>query len=300
MINIRSDFKRNKMVYFLMLPVLVYFIIFNYIPMVGVVMGFQQFSPRGGIFGSPWVGLKHFKDFFTSVYFFRLLKNTFLLSLYDLLWGFPAPIILALLLNEIKNKAFKKTIQTISYLPYFISLVVICGIVADFTTSDGVITELLVALGGKRENLLGQAKYFRTIYIGSNIWQSAGFGSIIYLAALSSVDQELYDAAIIDGAGRLRQTWHITLPGIVSTIIILLIIRVGTIFAVGSEKIILLYSPVTYETADIISSYVYRKGLQEFNYGYSTAVNLFNSLINTTFLLITNKISKTYSETSLF
>jgi putative aldouronate transport system permease protein len=288
------------MVYFLMLPVLVYFIIFNYIPMVGVVMGFQQFSPRGGIFGSPWVGLKHFKDFFTSVYFFRLLKNTFLLSLYDLLWGFPAPIILALLLNEIKNKAFKKTIQTISYLPYFISLVVICGIVADFTTSDGVITELLVALGGKRENLLGQAKYFRTIYIGSNIWQSAGFGSIIYLAALSSVDQELYDAAIIDGAGRLRQTWHITLPGIVSTIIILLIIRVGTIFAVGSEKIILLYSPVTYETADIISSYVYRKGLQEFNYGYSTAVNLFNSLINTTFLLITNKISKTYSETSLF
>lgn len=300
MINIRSDFKRNKMIYFLMLPVLAYFIIFSYIPMAGVVMGFQQFSPRGGIFGSPWVGFKHFRDFFSSVYFFRLLKNTFLLSFYDLLWGFPVPIILALLLNEVRNKTFKKTIQTISYLPYFISLVIVCGIVADFTSSEGVITELLVALGGKRENLLGQARYFRTIYIGSNIWQSAGFGSIIYLAALSSVDQELYDAAVIDGAGRLRQTWYVTLPGIVSTIIILLIIRLGTIFAVGSEKIILLYSPVTYETADIISSYVYRKGLQEFNYGYSTAVNLFNSIINTTFLLITNKISKTYSETSLF
>ena len=300
MINIRYDFKRNKMVYFLMIPVLAYFIIFSYIPMAGIVMGFQQFTPRGGIFGSPWVGLKHFRDFFSSIYFIRLLRNTFLLSLYDLLWGFPVPIILALLLNEVKNKSFKKTIQTISYLPYFISLVIICGIVADFTASDGVITELVTSLGGKRENLLGQARYFRSIYIGSNIWQSAGFSSIIYLAALSSVDQEIYDAAIVDGAGRLRQTWHITLPGIASTIIILLIVRVGTMFAVGSEKIILLYSPATYETADIISSFVYRKGLQEFNYGYSTAVNLFNSLINTTFLLITNKISKTYSETSLF
>jgi putative aldouronate transport system permease protein len=263
-------------------------------------MAFQQFTPRGGLFNSPWVGLKHFADFFSSVYFARVLRNTVLISLYELLWGFPVPIIFALLLNEVKNKAFKKTIQTISYLPYFISLVIICGLVADFTTSNGVITNMVVALGGDRQNLLGQAGMFRTIYVSSNIWQSVGFSSIIYLAALSSVDQELYESAIIDGAGRLRQTWHITLPGIASTIIILLIIRVGTLLYVGSEKILLLYNPVIYETADVISTFVYRKGLQEFNYGYSTAVNLFNSIINTTLLLITNKLSMKFSEVSLF
>jgi putative aldouronate transport system permease protein len=300
MINIRRDFTRNKMTYVLMLPIAAYFIIFCYGPMAGVVMAFQEFSPRGGLFNSPWVGLKHFRDFFSSVYFLRVLRNTVLISFFDLVWGFPVPIIFALLLNEVKNKAFKKTIQTISYLPYFISMVIICGLVADFTTSNGVITNLVVSLGGERQNLLGQARLFRSIYVGSNIWQSLGFGSIIYLAALSSVDQELYEAAIIDGAGRLRQTWYITLPCIASTIIILLIIRMGTLLYVGSEKILLLYSPVTYETADVISTFVYRKGLQEFNYGYSTAVNLFNSVINTAFLLITNKISRKYSEISLF
>jgi putative aldouronate transport system permease protein len=300
MIDIRRDFLRNKMIYFLMIPVMAYFIIFCYAPMAGIIMGFQEFTPRGGLFNSPWVGLKHFRDFFTSVYFVRVLRNTVLISFYDLVWGFPVPIIFALLLNEVRNSTFKKTIQTISYMPYFISLVIICGLVADFTASNGVITNLVVALGGERRNLLGQAGLFRTIYVGSNIWQSVGFGSIIYLAALSSVDQELYEAAIIDGAGRLKQTWHITLPSIASTIIILLIIRMGTLLYVGSEKILLLYNPVTYETADVISTFVYRKGLQEFNYGYSTAVNLFNSIINTVFLLVTNKISRKFSEISLF
>jgi len=288
------------MIYFLLIPVIVYFVIFSYIPMTGLVMAFQNFTPKGGIFGSPWVGLKHFADFFGSTYFGRLMRNTVMISVLDLLWGFPAPILFALLLNELRGKVFKRTVQTISYMPYFISMVIICGIIADFTSSEGVITDLFVALGGERKNLLGQAGNFRTIYVASNIWQSVGFSSIIYLATLSSVDQELYEAAALDGAGRLRQVWHVTLPGIASTIIIMLILRMGSMLAVGYEKIILLYSPATYETADVISSYVYRKGLQEFNYGYSTAVGFFNSVINTALLVITNAISRKYSETSLF
>jgi len=288
------------MIYFLLIPVIVYFVIFSYIPMTGLVMAFQNFTPKGGIFGSPWVGLKHFADFFGSTYFGRLMRNTVMISVLDLLWGFPAPILFALLLNELRSKVFKRTVQTISYMPYFISMVIICGIIADFTSSEGVITDLFVALGGERKNLLGQAGNFRTIYVASNIWQSVGFSSIIYLATLSSVDQELYEAAALDGAGRLRQVWHVTLPGIASTIIIMLILRMGSMLAVGYEKIILLYSPATYETADVISSYVYRKGLQEFNYGYSTAVGFFNSVINTALLVITNAVSRKYSETSLF
>jgi len=288
------------MIYFLLIPVIVYFVIFSYIPMTGLVMAFQNFTPKGGIFGSPWVGLKHFADFFGSTYFGRLMRNTVMISVLDLLWGFPAPILFALLLNELRGKVFKRTVQTISYMPYFISMVIICGIIADFTSSEGVITDLFVALGGERKNLLGQAGNFRTIYVASNIWQSVGFSSIIYLATLSSVDQELYEAAALDGAGRLRQVWHVTLPGIASTIIIMLILRMGSMLAVGYEKIILLYSPATYETADVISSYVYRKGLQEFNYGYSTAVGFFNSVINTALLVITNAVSRKYSETSLF
>lgn len=300
MINIKRDFKRNKMIYFLILPVVLYFVIFSYVPMAGIIMAFEKFTPKGGVFGSPWVGLQNFTDFFTSIYFARVLKNTFLISFYGFVFGFPAPVLFALLLNEVGNKMFKRTVQTISYMPHFISLVVICGIIADFTTSSGVITNIYAALGGQRDNLLGKAELFRTIYITSDIWQSVGFGSIIYLAALSSIDQELYQAAYLDGAGRLRQTWHITLPGIASTIIILMILRLGLMLSVGYEKIILLYSPVTYETADVISSFVYRKGLQEFSYGYSTAVGLFNSIINTVLLVTTNALSKKFSETSLF
>jgi len=205
-----------------------------------------------------------------------------------------------LLLNEVGNKAFKKTVQTVSYLPYFISVVIVCGIIADFTASDGVITDLIVRLGGERINYLGQPEYFRTIYVLSDMWQGIGFNSIIYLAALSGIDQGLYEAAALDGANRWKQTLHVTLPGIASTIIILLILRMGSMFAVGYEKIILLYSTNTFETADVISSYVYRKGLQEFNYSYSTAVGLFNSLINTTLLVLSNKLSRKFSDTSLF
>lgn len=294
------DIKKNPGIYLILLPVLIWFIIFAYLPMFGLVMAFENYTPKGGFFGSQFVGFKHFADFFGSVYFGRLIRNTLLISLLNLLFNFPATIILALLLNEVKNKVFKKTLQTVSYLPYFISLVIVCGLIATFTASDGPITELIVGLGGKRQNYLGQPEYFRTIYILSDMWQGLGFGSIIYLAALSGIDQELYEAASLDGAGHIQQLIHVTLPGISTTIITLLILRMGTLFAVGYEKIILLYSTNTYETADVISGYVYRKGLQEFNYSYSSAVGLFNSVINTTLLVASNKLSKKFTETSLF
>ncbi len=295
-----NDIRKNKGLYIILIPVLAFFIIFAYLPMFGLIMAFEDYTPKGGFFGSKFVGFKHFIDFFSSVYFGRLIRNTLLISVLNLIFGFPAPIIFALLLNEVGNKAFKKTIQTVSYLPYFISLVIVCGLVADFTASDGPITELIVSLGGKRMNYLGQPEYFRPIYILSDMWQGIGFSSIIYLAALSGIDQELYEAAQLDGAGKIRQLIHITLPGISTTIITLLILRMGTMFAVGYEKIILLYSTNTYETADVISSYVYRKGLQEFNYSYSAAVGLFNSIINTVLLVISNALSRKFTETSLF
>lgn len=295
-----NDIKRNPGIYILMIPVLAFFIIFSYVPMGGIIMAFQNYTPKGGFFHSDFVGFKHFADFFGSIYFGRLIGNTLAISILNLIFGFPAPIIFALLLNEVGNKAFKKTVQTVSYLPYFISLVIVCGLVADFTASDGPITDLIASLGGERINYLGQPQYFRTIYILSDMWQGLGFSSIIYLAALAGIDQELYEAAALDGANRWRQTIHVTLPGIASTIIILLILRMGTMFSVGYEKIILLYSTNTYETADVISSYVYRKGLQEFNYSYSAAVGLFNSVINTVLLVFSNKMSSKFSDTSLF
>ena len=295
-----NDVRRNAGLYIILIPVLAYFFIFAYLPMGGIIMAFEQYTPKGGFLHSQWVGLKHFQDFFGSVYFGRLLKNTLAISVLNLIFGFPAPIIFALLLNEVGNKIFKKTLQTVSYLPYFISLVIVCGLVADFTGSDGPITELIVLLGGERKNYLGQPEYFRPIYILSDMWQGIGFSSIIYLAALAGIDQELYEAAGLDGANRWQQVLHVTLPGIMPTIITLLILRLGTMLAVGYEKIILLYSSNTYETADVISSYVYRKGLQEFNYSYSAAVGLFNSVINMILLIISNKLSKKYTETALF
>ncbi len=294
------DIKRNPGLYIIMIPVLAFFIIFAYVPMFGIVMAFQNYTPKGGFFHSEFVGLKHFIDFFGSVYFGRTIGNTLAISILNLVFGFPIPIIFALMLNEVGNKYFKKTIQTVSYLPYFISVVVVCGLIADFTASDGLVTELIVALGGERMNYLGQAQFFRPIYILSDMWQGIGFNSIIYLAALSGIDQELYEAAALDGAGRWRQTLHVTLPGIASTVIILLILRMGSMFSVGYEKIILLYNTNTYETADVISSYVYRMGLQNMNYSYSAAVGLFNSVINTALLVISNKISAKFSDTSLF
>ncbi|MBR6396928.1 MAG: sugar ABC transporter permease [Lachnospiraceae bacterium] len=281
-------------------PAIVFFIVFSYMPMVGLLMAFQNFKPNLGFFRSKFVGFKNFTDFFSSIYFGRTIRNTLMLSILDLVISFPVTIIFALLLNEIKNIRFKRTIQTVSYMPYFISMVVVAGIIVDFCASKGVITSAVKIFTGSNQNLLSMPSYWRPIYILSGMWQGLGFGAIIYVAALSGVDQELYEAAAIDGANRLQQCRHITLPGISSTIIIMLILRIGSLMAVGSEKTILLYNPQIYETADIISSYVYRKGLLEFNYGYSTAVSMFNSVINFALLMISNGISRKYSETSLF
>lgn len=298
--RILSDLKRNKIVYLMVLPVLAYFIIFDYIPMYGITIAFKEYNPAKGILWSPWVGLDYFREFLGSMYFERVLKNTVLLNVYNILWGFPAPIIFALMVNEIRNTHFKRLTQTITYMPHFISLIVVCGLIADFTKTDGLINQIIALFGGEKSNLLMKPEMFRTIYIASGIWQGMGWNSIIYLSALSTINHELYEASYIDGAGRWKQTIHITIPGIAPTIIILFILRLGSMLNVGFEKIILLYNPMTYETADVISSFVYRKGLLESDYSYATAVGLFNSVINFILLVVTNKFSKKFSDTSLW
>lgn len=299
-LRLSRDLKRNRAIYLLIIPVIVYYFIFNYVPMYGVIMAFQDYDPGLGIAGSPFVGFKHFIDFFTGSYFWRLIRNTVTISFTSLIFGFPMPIILALMLNEVRCQGLKRGVQTITYMPHFISLVVMVGIIKEFTGIDGIIGHIYVKLTGNELSMLANPKCFVPLYVATNVWQGAGWDSIIYLAALSAIDMELYEACKIDGGGRIRQLFTVTLPGILPTIIILLIMRLGSILNVGYEKIILMYNPLTYETADVISSYVYRKGLQEFNWSYGTAVGLFNSLVNILFLVVANYISKKTSETSLW
>jgi putative aldouronate transport system permease protein len=298
--TLRRDMQRNWSLYLLVLPVILFYALFCYKPMYGALIAFKDFSPGRGFAGSPWVGLEHFIRFFNSPYFFRLLRNTFLISFYNLLFGFPAPIILALLLNEVRHITFKRATQTITYLPHFISIIVIAGMITDFSLSTGLFNDIIEFFGGKRFPLLQTPGLYRTIYVASDIWQGVGWGTIIYLSALSGIDPQLYEAAMIDGAGRFKQLIHVTLPSITPTIVILLILRIGHLLGVGYEKTILLYNPATYETADIISTYVYRVGLLEQNWSYSTAIGLFNSAVNFTLLLLANKISRKLSETSLW
>ncbi|MFM9281201.1 ABC transporter permease [Paenibacillus jiagnxiensis] len=298
--KLARDLVRNKWLYLMILPVLIYYIMFHYVPMYGAVIAFKQFIPAKGILGSEWVGFKHFEEFFSSIYFFRVIKNTVLLSLTNLLFGFPAPIILALLLNEMKSSVFRRITQTITYMPHFITLVVVAGIIRYFTLSDGLINDVIAFFGGERTAFLQQPESFRPIYVISEIWQQIGWGTIIYLAAISGIDQQQYEAAKIDGATKLQQIRHITFPGILPTVMIMLILALGNIMNVGFEKIILLYSASIYETADVISTYVYRKGILEFNYGYSAAVGLFNSLINFSILILANYISRRASKNSLW
>lgn len=295
-----KDVRRNYQVYLLAIPVVAFYLVFHYYTMYGSIIAFKEYSPKLGILGSKWVGFENFLEFFNSIFFGRLVRNTVLISILDILWNFPAPIILALLLNEVRQLTFKKMVQTITYLPHFISLVVVCGMVIDFTSTNGVINNIIEMFGGTRKNFLMDPNSFRSVYIASGMWQHVGWGSIIYLAALTNINQELYEAARIDGAGRLKQTWYITLPGIAPTIIILLILRLSNIMNVGHEKIILLYNSAIYETADVISTYVYRKGLIQFDYSFSAAVGLFNSAINFILLLFANKLSRRLTETSLW
>jgi putative aldouronate transport system permease protein len=298
--TLRKDMQKNWSLYVLALPVIIFYALFAYKPMYGALIAFKDFSPGRGFAGSPWVGFEHFARFFTGPYFVRLVRNTFLISFYNLIFGFPAPIILALLLNEVRHSLYKRAVQTITYLPHFISIIVIAGMIADFSMSDGLFNDIVVSFGGGRSPLLQTPEFFRPVYVISEIWQQVGWGTIIYLSALSGIDPQLYEAAMIDGAGRFKQLLKVTLPSIAPTIVILLILRIGTLLNVGYEKTILLYNPGTYETADIISTYVYRVGLLEQNWSYSTAIGLFNSLINFTLLLIANRMSRKMSETSLW
>ena len=297
---IKKDVRQHWALYLMAVPLIAFFIIFAYMPMGGLLMAFENYRPNKGIFGSEFVGLQNFMDFFNSPYAPRVIRNTLIISFLQLLIEFPLVILFALLMNEIKSGPFRKAVQMLTYMPYFISMVVMAGIIVDFCKSTGVIGQLIGLITGTPVNLFGDPIYWRPMYIVTNLWQGLGFSSIIYVAALSGIDQSLYEAAEIDGATRWTQTIHLTLPLIASTIIIMLILRIGSIMSVGQEKTILLYNSQLYETADIISSFIYRKGLIEFNYGYSTAVSLFNSVINFALLLTTNQISKKFSETSLF
>lgn len=299
--NLSVDIRRNKMIYVLLVLVLAFFIVFNYAPLFGLLMAFERFSPVRGVFGSKWVGLENFRKFFGGPYAGRIIRNTVCIGVLDLLVNFPAPIIFALILNEIHLTPFKKTIQTISYMPYFISAVVACSIVKDFVGGGGAISNLVAPFfKGESVNLLNQKKLFWVIYILQNMWQGIGYGSIIYLSALSGVDQELYEAAACDGAGKWKQMIHVTLPGIAPMVLMMFILRMGSVFSVGADKILLLYGPANYEYSDIINTYIYRMGLMQQDYGTSTAVGLFNSIIGTTMLITSNKIVKKLTGSGMF
>ncbi|WP_235885465.1 ABC transporter permease [Paenibacillus cymbidii] len=291
----------DRYMYVLLLPVLLNFIIFHYIPMWGLQIAFKDLDIIKGIAASPWVGFKHFNEFFHSYYFWQLIRNTLLINVYLLVFGFPAPIILALLLNEIKNKLFTKTIQTVVFLPYFISIVVVVGMIKNMLSPEsGIVNVLITSFGGEPIAFLTEPKWFRAIYTMMDIWQSTGFTAIIYIAAIMGIDSDIYEAAEIDGAGRFGQMWHVTLPGIKQTIILLLILKLGNILNVGWQEIILLSNSLTAEVADVIQTYVYFKGLLNADYSFATAVGAFQSAIGFIVIVIANRLAKKYSDTYLW
>lgn len=293
--------RNNYMLYVMMIPMVLFFIIFLYKPMPGLVIAFKDFSPFKGIWDSPWIGFDHFVEFFTGPYAFRVIKNTLVISLTSLVFGFPAPIILALLLNELRAKRFKKLVQTISYVPHFISVVVICGLVVNFLSpSSGIVNTVIKQLGGEPIYFLSKPEWFVPIYTLMNIWKSTGYGAIIYIAALTSISEDLYEAARVDGAGRWMQLIHVTLPALVPTIMVMLLINLGNILNVGYESIILLYNPAIYETSDVISTFIYRTGLSEGRYDYATAIGLVNSVVAFALVVSANKLSNKLTQTGLW
>lgn len=291
---------RHREYYLFLLPAVVYVAVFCYAPMYGLQIAFKDYKVSLGVSGSPWVGLRNFTDFFQGYYFWNLIRNTLVLSLYSLIAGFPIPIIVALILNELKPK-FKKVTQTVLYAPHFISTVVIIGMITIFfSPSMGVVNTLLNFLGMDSVYFMGSPRYFRHLYVWSGVWQSMGWGAIIYLAALAGVDPGLHEAAAIDGASRVQRILHINIPSIMPTIIIMLILQVGRIASVGYEKVYLMQNELNMEVAEVISTYVYKRGLINNNYSFSTAVGLFNNVVNVILVLFANKISKKCSDTSLF
>ena len=298
--SVWKDIVACRHLYLILLPAILYYLIFKYTPMFGNVIAFQRYSITKGVFNSKFIGLDNFIDFLSNYKFWKLMRNTLSINIYALIFSFPAPIILAVLLNEVRSTVFKKTVQTITYMPHFISMVVVSSMILTFVASDGAINGVRALFGADPISFMTIPKYFYPIYIISDIWQQVGWSSIIYIAAIASIDAELYEAATVDGAGRFRQIWNITLPSIAPTIIILLIMKIGSMLTVGYEKIILLYNPSIYETADVISTYVYRRGLLEGDYSYSAAVGIFNSVINFALLMTANLFSKKLSGNGLW
>lgn len=296
-----NDMWRDRFLYMLLIPFVIWFLIFQYKPMLGLQIAFKDFSPFKGIAGSEWVGLAHFKEFIGSDYFLRVLKNTIIINLYSLLICFPAPIILAILINEIRHTRYKKIVQTLTYLPHFVSIVVIAGIITTFLSpSSGIVNIMLEKLGLEKIYFLIKPEFFRGIFTGMNLWKDTGFNSIVFLSAIAGIDGGLYEAAKIDGANKFQQIMNVTIPSILPTIVIMLIMKIGSLLSVGYEAIILLYQPATYETADVISTYVYRSGMIDGRYDFATAVGLFNGIIALVLVFGANKLSRRLTETSLW
>lgn len=297
-----SPLQKYWVLYLMLFPVLLFYVIFHYLPMFGIAISFQDYSVTRGFLASPWVGFKHFISFFQSIYFFRTVRNTLSINILLLIFSFPAPIILALLLNELRSRRFMKIVQTAVYMPHFISLVVVCGIIITFVSTKGIINELVTALGFNIISFQSDPKYFYPVYVISEIWQHIGWDSIIFIAALAGVDQELYEAATMDGAGRFQRMIHISIACILPTITIMLILRIGNLLSVGYEKILLLTlnNAALYEKADVISVYVFRRGLTDGRYSFASAVGLFNSIINCILLFSADKLSKKLGQDGLF
>ncbi len=292
--------RKDWQLYSLLILPIIYLVIFKYGPMLGNVIAFRRFVPGGNIYGESWVGFHYFRMFINDPTFWKVFTNTLVLGSLTLIIAFPIPIIFALLLNEVKARKFKRFVQTASYLPHFLSIVIVAGMVLQLTAVNGSINAIVEFFTGERLNFMQQAEWFRTIYITSEIWQGMGWGAILYLAALTTIDESLYEAAKIDGANRWKQTLHITIPGILPTIVVLLILNIGSFLSVGFEKILLLYNPLIYDTSDVISTYLYRVGLESSNFSYATAIGLFESIIGLVLVLSANKISRKLTERSLW
>jgi putative aldouronate transport system permease protein len=297
-------FKRIKNhydLYLMMVPMLLLLVLFTYKPIGSLVVAFKDYSPFKGIWASPWVGLAHYREFFDSPYAWRIIRNTVVIGLSQLVFGFPLPIVFALLLNELRGGPFKKTVQTINFLPHFISTVVVCSMVVNFLSpSYGVINSIIQKLGGEPVYFLAKPEYFVPVFLTMNIWRETGYNSIVYISALTAISEDLYEAATVDGASRWKQLWHITLPELMPTIMIMLLVQLGSILNISYESIILLYNPSIYESADIISSFVYRIGMQQGRYDFSAAVDLMNSIFSFVLVFGANKLSKRLTETSLW
>ncbi|GAK42965.1 ABC transporter permease subunit [Paenibacillus urinalis] len=302
--NQRSSLRswtRNWELYLLFLPVLAYFIIFHYIPMYGVQIAFKDFIANKGIMGSPWVGFEHFERFFDSFYFWRIIKNTLGIGIYELVVGFPIPIILALMIHELRTGKFRKFVQTVTYMPHFLSTIVMVGMIMMFLSpASGLINVVITLFGGEPISFMTEPGWFKSIYVWSGVWQTMGWSSIIYIAALAGIDPQLHEAARVDGASRLRRIWHINLPGIAPTIIVLLILNMGSILGVGFEKVFLMQNDLNMESSDVISTNVYRSGILGAQYSFSAAVGLFNSVVNFIMLLTVNRIARKVSSSSLW